>query len=113
MAQQEKHILRSQHLAGRSQLKEPQSPPVHSKASQASLISVSLSCCVQTWTSHCLEDFQGCHSPILEMKAAKLNSSCPHLKFFLSPVLKTLFFKPSTKDLKLFSFHLRDVAEDH
>lgn len=61
-------------------------------------------CCVQTWTSQCLEDFQGCHSLILEMKAAKLNSSCPHLKFFLSPVLKTLFSNqvPKTLNCSLF-----------
>lgn len=60
--------------------------------------------CVQTWTSRCLEDFQGCHSPILEMKATKLNSSCPHLKFFLSPVLQTLFSNqvPKTLNCSLF-----------
>ena len=32
--------------------------------------------------------------------------------FFVSCVADP-FLKPSTKDLKLFSFHLRDVAEDH
>lgn len=47
------------------------------------------------------------------------NESCK-IKLQLSPseifsisCVEESFFKPSTKDLKLFSFHLRDVAEDH